>query len=47
MDGEEIFDTVTVSGSANLKFSSGVLKHDDIKQENFDGWLAIAVIYSS
>ena len=36
MDGEEVMDALNADGSAKL--SSGISKHEDIKQENFDGW---------
>ena len=42
MDNEEIFDAFSASGSAETKFSAGMYKHKEIKQENFDGWDAAA-----
>ena len=30
-------NTMNVSGSADMELSSGKLKHEGIKQENFDG----------
>ena len=30
----EIFDTFNVSGSSDMKFSAGMYKHEDIKQES-------------
>ena len=44
MDGEEICETFNASGSAGTKFSAGIYKHEEIKQENFDGWDAAAFI---
>ena len=38
MDDEEIFDTFNASGSAYVKFNVGLLKHEEIKQENLHGW---------
>ena len=38
MDDEDIFDAFDASGSAEIKFSSGMWKHEEIKQENLDGW---------
>ena len=38
MDDEEICKAFNASGSAEIKFSSGMWKQDEIKQENFDGW---------
>ena len=35
MDAEKMF---TASGSADTKLSAGILKHEDMKQENFHGW---------
>ena len=37
MDNNEIFDAFSASGSAETKFSAGMDKHEEIKQENFDG----------
>ena len=42
MDGEEICEAFNASGSAETKFSAGMYKHEEIKQENFDGWDAAA-----
>ena len=42
MDNEEVYDVFNASGSVNMKFSAGIYKHEDFKQENFDGWLATA-----
>ena len=36
MDNKEIFDAF--SASVGTKFSAGIYKHEEIKQENFDGW---------
>ena len=38
MDNKEIFDAFSASGSAGIKFSAGMYKHEKIKQENLDGW---------
>ena len=37
MDSDEIFDAFKASGSAEIKFSATMFKHEEIKQENFDG----------
>ena len=42
MDNKEVFDAFNASGSAETKFSAGMHKHEEIKQENFDGWDAYA-----
>ena len=42
MDNEEVLDVFNASGSVNIKFRAGMYKHEDIKQEIFDGWLATA-----
>ena len=42
MDGEEIFNAFNASGSTGIKFTAGMYKHEEIKQENFDGWDAAA-----
>ena len=42
MDSEEIFDAFIASEGADIKFSAGMFKHKEIKQENFDGWDAAA-----
>ena len=42
MDGAEISESFNASGSAETKFSAGVYKHEEITQENFDGWDAAA-----
>ena len=47
MDGEEIFDAFNASGSAAAKFRAGMFRHEEIKQENFDGWDAAAWIINS
>ena len=44
MDKKEIFDAFHASGSAGIQFSAGMYKHEDVKQENFDGWDAAAWI---
>ena len=38
MENREVFDGFSASGSAEIKFSAGMCKHEEIKQENFDGW---------
>ena len=38
MDSAEIGEAFNASGSAGTKFSPGTDKHDEIKQNNFDGW---------
>ena len=38
MDGEEIFDALNAAGSASVKFSAEMYKHEDIKEENMEGW---------
>ena len=38
MDNEEVFDGFNASGCADIKCSTGMYKHGEIKQENFDGW---------
>ena len=45
MNGEEVFDAFNASGSADTKFSAGMLEHEDFKQENFDGLLATGLLY--
>ena len=42
MDNNEVFDGFSASGSAGTKFSAGMYNHEEIKQENFDGWDAAA-----
>ena len=42
MDSEEIGEAFNASGSAETKFSDGMNNHEEIKQENFDGWDAAA-----
>ena len=42
MNNKEVFDGFCASGSAGIKFSGGMYKHEEIKQENFDGWDAAA-----
>ena len=42
MDNAEVFDAFHASGSAGIQFSAGMYKHEDGKQENFDGWDAAA-----
>ena len=42
MDDKEVFDGFCASGSAEMKFSAGMDMHEEIKQENFDGWDAAA-----
>ena len=42
MDDKEVFDGYKASGSSEIKFSARMLKHEEIKQENFDGWDAAA-----
>ena len=42
MDNKAFFDAFNAGGSAETKFSAGMLKHEKIKQENFDGWDAAA-----
>ena len=42
MNNEEVFDEFSASGSAEIKFSAGMYKYEEIKQENFDGWDAAA-----
>ena len=42
MDNKKVFDAFSASGSAEIKFSAGMYKHEEIKQENFDGWDAAA-----
>ena len=42
MDGEEVFGAFNASGSADTKFSARMYKHEEIKQENFDGQDAAA-----
>ena len=37
MPDEEILDTCNASGSSYIKFSSGMLKQEEIKQENLHG----------
>ena len=37
MDSEEIFDAFKDTGSAEIKFSARMFKHEEIKQENFNG----------
>ena len=44
MDSKEIFDAFDVSGSAEIKFSARMFKCEEIKQEHFDGWDAVALI---
>ena len=39
MDGEKICEAFNASGSAETKFSAGMYKHEEIKQEDFDGWM--------
>ena len=38
MENKEVFAGFSASGSREIKFSAGMYKHDQIKQENFDGW---------
>ena len=38
MNGEDNFDAVNASGSTDINFSSKMFQHEEIKQENFDGW---------
>ena len=38
MENKEVFDAFNASGSADIKFSAEMEKHEEIKQENFDGW---------
>ena len=33
-----MFDEFSASGSADMKFSAGMDKHEEIKQEDFHGW---------
>ena len=42
MENKEVFDGFSASGSAEIKFNAGMYKHEEIKQENFDGWDAAA-----
>ena len=42
MENKEGFNGFSASGSAGTKFSAGMYKHEEIKQENFDGWDAAA-----
>ena len=42
MDVEEMYKAFNASGSAETKFSAGIYKHEEIKQEHFDGWDAAA-----
>ena len=42
MNSGEVFDGFSASGSTEIKFSAGMYKHQEIKQENFDGWDAAA-----
>ena len=38
MDNKEVFKAFNASGSAETNFSAEMYKHEEIKQENFDGW---------
>ena len=38
MDNNEILDPFKASGSVEIKFSARMFEHNEIKQENFDGW---------
>ena len=42
MIGEEIFDAFIDGGSADTKFRVGMSNHEEIKQENSEGWDAAA-----
>ena len=38
MENKEVFDGFSASGSAEMKFSAGIYKNDEIRQGHFDGW---------
>ena len=42
MENKEVLDGFSASGSTEMKFSAGMYMHEEIKQENFDGWDAAA-----
>ena len=42
MENKEVFDGFSASGSAETKVSARNYKHEEIKQEDFDGWEAAA-----
>ena len=42
MDNKEVFDAFNASGTTRIKFSTAAVKHEEIEQENFDGWDAAA-----
>ena len=39
---EEIFDPFSAPGNSYINFSAGMLKHEEIEQENLNGWDAAA-----
>ena len=42
MDGKEICEAFNAGASAEIKFNAGMYKHEEIKQEDFDDWDAVA-----